>query len=78
MNCVFCEKEVSVKEKVGRRDTCPHCKHDLRCCRQCDYYDPHAYNDCKGFPPNVSLRRKGQIFAIITCHEALRKSRKGI
>ena len=32
----------------------------------------------KRFLPNVSLRRKGQISAIITCHEALRKSRKGI
>jgi hypothetical protein len=47
MNCVFCEKEVAVKEKVGRRDTCPHCNNDLHCCRQCDFYDPHAYNDCR-------------------------------
>ena len=47
MNCIFCEKEVFVKEKVGRRDTCPHCNHDLHCCRQCEFYDPHAYNDCR-------------------------------
>jgi len=47
MNCIFCEKEVFVKEKVGRRDTCPHCNHDLHCCRQCEFYDLHAYNDCR-------------------------------
>jgi hypothetical protein len=47
MNCVFCDGEVSVKEKIGRRDTCPHCNRDLRCCKQCDFYDSHAYNECR-------------------------------
>ena len=30
-----------------RRDECPHCSRDLRCCKQCKFYDHHAYNDCK-------------------------------
>ncbi|MBW2203558.1 MAG: hypothetical protein JRF52_05540 [Deltaproteobacteria bacterium] len=30
-----------------RKDECPHCSRDLRCCRQCKFYDLHAYNDCK-------------------------------
>ncbi|MBW1782590.1 MAG: hypothetical protein JRL30_17830 [Deltaproteobacteria bacterium] len=30
-----------------RNDVCPHCSRDLRCCRQCKFYDHHAYNDCK-------------------------------
>lgn len=47
MNCVFCQKKVSVQGTVGRRDTCPHCDRDLRCCRQCHFYDPGAYNECK-------------------------------
>ena len=47
MNCVFCDKEVSVNGPIGRRETCPHCNRDLRCCKQCDFYDPSAYNECR-------------------------------
>jgi hypothetical protein len=47
MNCVFCGKDVDINEKVGRRDTCIHCGMDLKCCKQCDFYDPHAYNECR-------------------------------
>jgi hypothetical protein len=47
MNCVFCRKHVTVKDKIGRSDTCPHCGRDLRCCKQCKFHDPHAYNECR-------------------------------
>ena len=47
MNCVFCGEELHVKKKVRRQDTCPHCSRDLRCCKQCKFYDPGAYNECK-------------------------------
>ena len=47
MNCAFCGKEVKNKGKVGRRDKCPHCERDLRCCKQCKFYDPNAYNECR-------------------------------
>ena len=33
MECVFCGKKVPVEGKIGRRDTCPHCQRDLRCCK---------------------------------------------
>ena len=32
---------------MGRQDTCPNCKRDLRCCKQCKFYDPNAYNECR-------------------------------
>lgn len=32
---------------VGRRDTCPACMADIRCCKMCQFYDPKAYNDCR-------------------------------
>ena len=32
---------------VGRKDECPNCGHDLRCCKQCKFYDPNAYNECR-------------------------------
>jgi len=47
MNCAFCHKKVSVEGKITRRDTCPHCNRDLRCCKQCKFYDPGAYNECR-------------------------------
>ncbi len=47
MNCAFCRGILNIKGKVGRRDTCPHCHRDLRCCKQCKYYDPNAYNECR-------------------------------
>jgi hypothetical protein len=47
MNCVFCGKELGLEGKVMRTDTCPNCGRDLRCCVQCKFYDPHAYNECR-------------------------------
>ena len=47
MNCAFCGEEIKIKGKVGRQDTCPHCHRDLRCCKQCGFYDTSAYNDCR-------------------------------
>ena len=47
MKCHFCGENVSIKEKVSRQDTCSHCNRDLRCCKQCNFYDPNAYNECR-------------------------------
>ena len=33
--------------KVGRREACPFCMSDLRCCLNCQFYDPGAYNQCR-------------------------------
>lgn len=47
MNCAFCREVVVIEGRVNRQDTCPHCHRDLRCCRQCQFYDPSAYNECR-------------------------------
>ncbi|MCP4680737.1 MAG: hypothetical protein GY864_00205 [Desulfobacterales bacterium] len=47
MKCVFCGKRVDIGDKIGRNDTCQHCGMDLRCCKQCRFHDPGAYNDCR-------------------------------
>jgi hypothetical protein len=47
MQCAFCRKQLGVVDKVGRSDTCPHCGGDLKCCKQCEFYQPNAYNECK-------------------------------
>ncbi|MBN1625800.1 MAG: hypothetical protein JW944_04685 [Deltaproteobacteria bacterium] len=47
MECVFCNKKIKIDGKISRQDTCPHCQRDLRCCRQCKFYDQDAYNGCR-------------------------------
>jgi hypothetical protein len=47
MNCAFCGGEIDIEARVNRNDTCLHCGRDLRCCKQCKFYDPHAYNECR-------------------------------
>lgn len=47
MRCYVCHKDVEIVERVGRRDTCPHCDGDLHICRNCEFYDPEAYNECR-------------------------------
>lgn len=45
--CCFCQKDISLKEKPGFRDACPHCGRDLHCCYQCYFYDRSAHHECR-------------------------------
>lgn len=47
MICAFCGQKINIVDKVGRKDTCPKCSGDLRCCRQCLFFEARAYNECK-------------------------------
>ncbi len=47
MECAFCGGKIKTGKEVSRNDTCPHCGKDVRCCKQCKFYDTHAYNDCR-------------------------------
>jgi hypothetical protein len=47
MNCAFCRGTLEIDGMVERRDTCPHCNKDLRCCKQCKFYDQGAFNACR-------------------------------
>jgi hypothetical protein len=49
LTCYKCGTPLSetLKVMVGRRDTCPKCMTDLRCCKMCVFYDTKAYNDCR-------------------------------
>jgi hypothetical protein len=47
MKCAFCGVEIPHASRVGRQDSCPGCGRDLRCCKQCKFYDPRAYNECR-------------------------------
>jgi beta-glucanase (GH16 family) len=47
MECWKCGESVEVGEKIQRKDACPHCGVDLRCCYNCNFYDKEAYHHCK-------------------------------
>lgn len=45
--CHACTKEVPHELKLGRKDECPACGADLRCCMNCTFYDRAAAKQCK-------------------------------
>jgi hypothetical protein len=45
--CYRCRNEIEMIAKLQRTDTCPHCGADLHCCKNCEYWDPSAHNQCK-------------------------------
>ena len=36
-----------MEDKVKRGEECPHCRYDMRSCKNCQYYDPGSHNECK-------------------------------
>ncbi|MGB2990650.1 MAG: hypothetical protein WBC98_11920, partial [Candidatus Zixiibacteriota bacterium] len=47
MHCWKCGEAIEVKEKIHRKDVCPKCDVDLRCCYNCEFYDKKAEHHCK-------------------------------
>jgi hypothetical protein len=49
MKCSNCNTgvQLAANERVGFRDTCGNCHSDLHTCRNCEFYDTTAYNDCR-------------------------------
>jgi hypothetical protein len=47
--CHKCQKPLSdtYKIMVSRSDTCPNCRADIRCCKNCNFYDVKSYNECR-------------------------------
>jgi len=45
--CHACSRALETGSNVGRRDVCIFCGADLRCCLNCTFYAPGAYNDCR-------------------------------
>jgi len=45
--CWQCRGEIDLTVKVGRYDNCPSCDADLRCCRNCRFWDRTYHNECR-------------------------------
>ena len=46
-SCWSCRQSTEMEDKIKRNDECPHCRADMHSCKNCQYYDPGAHNDCK-------------------------------
>ena len=51
--CHQCQAQIALEGSIGRRDTCPGCGADLRCCRNCSFYDMRSADACR--EPNAEL-----------------------
>ena len=47
ISCFHCHKDIPINGIIGRRDECPHCRSDVHVCKNCDFYDVKAYNECR-------------------------------
>ena len=45
--CFRCKKILTIPRIPSRNDACPSCGADLRCCRNCRFYDGAVYNACR-------------------------------
>jgi len=45
--CHACNKKLSEDLKVARKDECPSCSADLRCCLNCAFYDRAVSKQCR-------------------------------
>lgn len=45
--CHACSKELPEVLKVGRKEECPSCGADLRCCLNCVFYDRAVSKQCR-------------------------------
>lgn len=45
--CFSCGKEIPVSGIIGRRDECSRCRADVHVCKNCEFYDPKVYNECR-------------------------------
>jgi hypothetical protein len=44
--CHACGKEQTLGREIGRKDECPYCHADLRCCMNCRFFDRSAPKQC--------------------------------
>ena len=46
--CFSCGKELTFSDsRIGFREECLHCRNDVHVCKNCHFYDPKAYNECR-------------------------------
>ena len=60
--CFGCKKMSVNLQSIGRKDECQFCGADLHVCKNCDFYDPKVYNECKESQADVVRERERSNF----------------
>jgi len=47
IKCYACANVWSFSPPLSRRDECPQCHRDARVCKNCLFYDPKSYRECR-------------------------------
>lgn len=47
MRCHHCGAEIKFIDRVGFREECINCHNDAHVCKNCQFYDPKVYNECR-------------------------------
>lgn len=47
IHCFSCGQKMEFPERVGLREECDRCRSDVHVCRNCDFYDPKVYQECR-------------------------------
>lgn len=47
VKCFECGETLSFEGNISRREECGRCGADVRVCKNCQFYDPKVYNECK-------------------------------
>lgn len=46
--CFSCQKEMTFSDaKISLREECSHCGADAHVCKNCQFFDANAYNECR-------------------------------
>ncbi len=45
--CHHCQTVTKYDNNLGFREECLKCRTDLHVCKNCEFYDPKAYNECR-------------------------------
>jgi len=57
--CHACKNELNTGRDVGKKDVCPLCGADLRCCSNCSFYDTSVSKQCRE-PGAELVKEKGR------------------
>lgn len=57
VHCFSCGKLLSFPDRIGLREECGSCHADVHVCKNCQFYDPKVYNECRE-PQADAVREK--------------------
>lgn len=62
VQCFQCRQELKFIDKIGLREECIHCRADVHVCKNCEFYDPVAYNECRESSAEVTREKERSNF----------------